>query len=50
MKALKITLILAFLLTLFTSCTKQDLNDDDILVDPVTTIPAPGTGGGVDLD
>lgn len=48
MKTLKITLILALLLTMFTSCTKQDLNEDDVLIDPTTTIPAPGTGGGVD--
>jgi len=47
MKTLKITLILALLLTMFTSCTKQDLNEDDVLIDPVT-VPAPGTGGGYD--
>jgi len=32
MKALKITLILAVLFTTFSSCTKQDLNEDDVLV------------------
>lgn len=47
MKALKVTLILALLFTMFTSCTKQDLNEDDVLIDPVTT-PIPGTGGGYD--
>ncbi|MGC1203304.1 MAG: hypothetical protein WA839_00295 [Flavobacteriaceae bacterium] len=36
MKALKITLILALLLTAFTSCTKQDLNEDDVLNNPET--------------
>tara|TARA_R110002072_G_scaffold115599_4_gene245928 strand:- start:293 stop:436 length:144 start_codon:yes stop_codon:yes gene_type:complete len=43
MKALKITLILAFLLTLFTSCTEQDLNEDDVLV--TDDVEAPFTGG-----
>jgi hypothetical protein len=33
MKALKITLILAVLFATFTSCTKQDLNEDDVLID-----------------
>lgn len=36
MKALKITLILAVLFASFTSCTKQDLNEDDVLVSPKT--------------
>lgn len=36
MKALKITLILALLLTIFTSCTRQDLNEEDVLNDPET--------------
>ena len=31
MKALKITLLVAVLATVFTSCTKQDLNDDEVL-------------------
>ncbi|WP_344739905.1 hypothetical protein [Gaetbulibacter aestuarii] len=31
MKALKITLILVFISALFSSCTKQDLNENDIL-------------------
>jgi len=34
MKALKVTLLLALLLTALTSCTKQDLNEDDALVVP----------------
>ena len=36
MKALKITLALALLFTMFTSCTKQDLNEDDVLKSPET--------------
>lgn len=31
MKTLKITLLLTLLFTAFTSCTKQDLNEDDVL-------------------
>lgn len=48
MKALKITLLLALLLTAITSCTKQDLNEDDVLNDPGddTTIPYTGGQGG----
>ena len=34
MKALKITLIVAVLFASFTSCTKQDLSEDDVLVTP----------------
>ncbi len=36
MKSLKITLILALLLTMITSCTKQDLSEDDVLAAPET--------------
>jgi hypothetical protein len=36
MKTLKITLILAVLIVALTSCTKQDLNEDDILQSPET--------------
>ncbi|MDP5158022.1 MAG: hypothetical protein NWQ07_05530 [Flaviramulus sp.] len=36
MKTLKITLILALLFASFTSCTKQDLNEDDLLESPET--------------
>lgn len=39
MKALKITLVLAVLAVSLTSCTKQDLNEDEVL----TTY---ATGGG----
>ena len=34
MKALKVTLLLALLFTALTSCTKQDLNEDDALIVP----------------
>jgi hypothetical protein len=34
MKTLKITLALAVLLTVFASCTKQDLSEDDVLITP----------------
>jgi hypothetical protein len=33
MKSLKFTLLLAVLFATFTSCTKQDLNEDDVLID-----------------
>lgn len=33
MKALKFTLIVAVLFATLSSCTKQDLNEDDVLVD-----------------
>jgi hypothetical protein len=46
MKTLKITLILALFFVALTSCTKQDLTEDDIQVVPDTEIP--GTGGGID--
>tara|TARA_R110002049_G_scaffold305738_1_gene503148 strand:- start:20290 stop:20421 length:132 start_codon:yes stop_codon:yes gene_type:complete len=42
MKALKITLIVAVLLASLTSCTKQDLSEDEV----ITTF---ATGGGGDL-
>lgn len=47
MKALKITLVLALLVASFTSCTKQDLNEDDILQSPETENVL-YTGGDVD--
>ena len=47
MKALKITLIVALFLATFTSCTKQDLNEDDVLVAP-TSNETYFTGGGID--
>jgi hypothetical protein len=33
MKALKFTLIVAVVFATLTSCTKQDLNEDDVLID-----------------
>ena len=33
MKALKFTLIVAVLFATLSSCTKQDLNEDDVLID-----------------
>lgn len=33
MKTLKITLIVALFFASLTSCTKQDLNEDDVLLD-----------------
>ena len=47
MKALKFILIVAVVFTSLMSCTKQDLNEDDLLGDPNTTL-TPFTGGGVD--
>lgn len=32
MKALKFTLLLAVLVATLSSCTKQDLNEDDVLI------------------
>ena len=46
MKALKITLILAVIFATFTSCTKQDLNEDDVLVAPNSS-EVYMTGGGL---
>ena len=46
MKSLKITLLVALFFSSITSCTKQDLTEDDIQVVPETEIPF--TGGGVD--
>jgi hypothetical protein len=47
MKALRITLILAAIVATFTSCTKQDLNEDDVLV-ATDTNETYFTGGGID--
>ena len=47
MKALRITLILAVLFATFTSCTKQDLNEDDVLVAPTNNTTFM-TGGQID--
>ncbi|MFV9549897.1 hypothetical protein [Algibacter sp. PT7-4] len=45
MKTLKITLITALFFASLTSCTKQDLNEDDIQVVQDTEQPIPYTGG-----
>lgn len=47
MKSLKITLILAVIFATFTSCTKQDLNENDVLVTPTNNTTA-FTGGIID--
>jgi len=46
MKALKITFLLALLVTVFTSCTEQDLNDDSLLAGDQTENT--DTGGDID--
>lgn len=48
MKALKITLIVAVFFASLTSCTKQDLNEDDVLTSPETEETV-YTGGDVDV-
>ena len=45
MKSLKITLITALFFATLISCTKQDLNEDDLLVAPNTEFASPITGG-----
>ncbi|WJJ97415.1 hypothetical protein [Algibacter luteus] len=47
MKTLKITLILALFFVSLTSCTKQDLTEDDIQVTPDNEVVS-YTGGGID--
>lgn len=47
MKSLKITLFVVLLAALFTSCVKEDLNEDDVLLDNQEVQVAPGTGGTV---
>ena len=46
MKALKFTLFALFIAALFSSCTKQDLNENDILQDnqSVTVFDTGGNG------
>lgn len=43
MKALKFTLLLTVLIATLSSCTKQDLNEDDLL-DAPTRVVAGGDG------
>jgi len=38
MKSLKFTLLLAVLIATLSSCTKQDLNEDDLLDDPAPIV------------
>ncbi|WP_242131367.1 hypothetical protein [Aestuariivivens marinum] len=38
MKALKLILLVTVFFTALTSCTKQDLNEDDVLLAPNTTL------------
>ncbi|WP_308993198.1 hypothetical protein QLS71_008265 [Mariniflexile litorale] len=47
MKALKITLIATLLFASLTSCTKQELNEDDVLISPKAENPI-YTGGDID--
>ncbi|MBP0905674.1 hypothetical protein ACFSKN_16460 [Mariniflexile gromovii] len=47
MKSLKITLIVAVIFASLTSCTKQDLNEDDVLRSP-NTQETLYTGGDID--
>ncbi|GAA3597084.1 hypothetical protein Q4Q39_08615 [Flavivirga amylovorans] len=54
MKALKITLFVTLFMLTLASCTKQDLNEDDVLLTEENTeagnntnMPTPYTGGGV---
>ena len=44
MKAIKITLAVVLLAALFTSCTKQELNEDEMLGDPNTGLYIGGMG------
>ncbi|WP_298551659.1 hypothetical protein [uncultured Algibacter sp.] len=45
MKTLKITLIVALFFASLTSCTKQELTEDDIQVAPDKNVVVPFTGG-----
>lgn len=45
MKSLKITLITALFFATLVSCTKQDLNEDDLLLDPKVEMPITGGQG-----
>ncbi|WP_242117061.1 hypothetical protein [Aestuariivivens sediminicola] len=48
MKALKLTLLVAVCVAALTSCTKQDLNEDDVLVSPDAMEILDTGGNGVD--
>lgn len=45
MKTLKITLLVTLFIACLTSCTKQDLNEDDVLIN--AEVPVYYTGGDV---
>ncbi|MDO6761783.1 hypothetical protein Q4566_16360 [Tamlana sp. 2_MG-2023] len=38
MKVFKITLLVVLFMALFTSCTEQDLHEDDLLIEETTTV------------
>ncbi|MBU3822012.1 hypothetical protein KO566_08070 [Flavobacteriaceae bacterium XHP0103] len=44
MKALKFTLLVAVLFATLSSCTKQDLNEDDLLLDTKVKVELGGDG------
>ncbi|WP_162623290.1 hypothetical protein [Confluentibacter sediminis] len=44
MKSLKFTLLVAVLFATLSSCTKQDLNEDDLLGDPTPNVVIGGDG------
>jgi len=52
MKTLKITLLIAVLFATFTSCTKEDLNEDDVLTleelyaEDKSDVPSSSSGTG----
>lgn len=48
MKALKFTFLVVVLSALFTSCVKEDLNEDDQLMDNQTVQVSLDTGGQID--
>lgn len=47
MKTLKFTLLLAMIIGTLSSCTKQDLNEDDLLIDNQAPIVLIGGDGDV---
>ena len=45
MKALKITLIVTLFIASLTSCTNQDLSEDDVLITPIAKKKTGGSSG-----
>lgn len=45
MKVLKITLVVILFITSLTSCTKQDLNEQDVLITPIAKKKKTGGDG-----